>query len=203
MTLSERTYRFLIKAYPPSYRREYAEPMVQLFRDRLREAKSARAISRLWLQTAVDFAATLPARHLERLLPRHGAFRFSPEAGGAIYFARFEASSFARKEITLEHLLLGVLREDRKLARNLLSPVAVEAICQAIEANEANLRRIPPMEDLPLNGDAKAAISEAIQRGGTPVQPRDLLVGILQRETTLAARLLREHGVDLSLLGKD
>src|SRR5882762_3046055 len=51
MRTSERIYRILIRAYPASYLRAYAEPMVQLFRDRLRETGSGWGLLRLWIQT--------------------------------------------------------------------------------------------------------------------------------------------------------
>ena len=35
MTPSERVYRLMLKAYPAQFRREYSEPMVQLFRDQM------------------------------------------------------------------------------------------------------------------------------------------------------------------------
>jgi hypothetical protein len=199
MTVSERIYRVLIRAYPARYRREYAEPMAQLFRDRLREAKTAWAVSRLWMHTLADLASTVPTTHLERLGPHCSNHGLRPETGRAIFFARFEAGCFGRKEITLEHLLLGVLREDRKLAREILSPEALDLVRRTIEAHEAQPRQTPTRGDLPLNQDAKAAIAEAIRRGG--IGPRNLLIGILQQESSRASRILREHGVDGLLPG--
>ncbi len=42
VSTSARLYRLLLVAYPARFRREYAEPMVQVFRDCCREAKRQR-----------------------------------------------------------------------------------------------------------------------------------------------------------------
>ncbi len=54
-------YRLLLVAYPRRFRREYAESMVQVFRDCCREAerqRGARGIVWLWLATLGDLART-------------------------------------------------------------------------------------------------------------------------------------------------
>ena len=48
MTLSERMYRLMLRAYPARYREKYAEPMACCFRDQLRQARTASAFRRLW-----------------------------------------------------------------------------------------------------------------------------------------------------------
>ena len=111
--ISEWVYRLLLKAYPARYLREYAEPMVQHFRDQLRVASRTDKKISFWLRILVDLARTVPLRHLESWVPRHGNFRFTSDARQAIFFARYEASSFARSKITVEHLLLGLIRSDR------------------------------------------------------------------------------------------
>jgi hypothetical protein len=61
MSTSARLYRLLLVAYPARFRREYAEPMVQVFRDSVREAErqhGARGIAWLWLTTLGDLART-------------------------------------------------------------------------------------------------------------------------------------------------
>ena len=34
--LSEKLYRLMLRVYPESHRREYGEPMIQMFRDRMK-----------------------------------------------------------------------------------------------------------------------------------------------------------------------
>ncbi len=61
VSTSARLYRLLLVAYPARFRREYAEPMAQVFRDSIREAerqRGARGIVCLWLATLRDLART-------------------------------------------------------------------------------------------------------------------------------------------------
>ena len=203
MTTFERIYRVLLKAYPVSYRREYEDPMVQHFRDQLRVAIGARTLLRFWLGIVTDLARTAPVRHLERWLPCHvhGHTRLSDEARQAVFFARYEASSFARSEISIEHLLLGLLRNEAVL-RSTLGPSGIGDVVRRIEAIEAVPRRIPAREDLSLSQECKLAIKFATEEAMTPVEGRvscrHLLRAILKLESTLAAQILHGHGVDSS-----
>lgn len=193
--ISERIYRLLLKAYPASYLREYAEPMVQHFRDQLREAAHANKKIGFWFRMLADLARTVPRRHLESWFPRHGNFRFSNDARQAIFFARYEASSFSRPEITVEHLLLGLLRSDSAL-QSKLGEGGVAGVVRRIEGTEGVPRRVPPSEDLRLGDGCKLAIKEAAALGEAQVTTKHLIRAILRQETTLAARILRDYGID-------
>ena len=58
MDSHERVYRLLLVAYPPEHRHHYREPMVQVFRDRLRdEGGGTRSVS-LWVQVLVDLVGS-------------------------------------------------------------------------------------------------------------------------------------------------
>lgn len=193
---SEDLYRILLKVYPVGFRREYEEAMLQCFRDQMRASKTMHQRVRLCFRTLADLARSVPARHLDCLLPRHGNFRFSDSARQALFCARHEASSFSRAEISLEHLLLGVLRNDREAAATLLGPAGIEAIVQAIEAHEPNARRTPSHEDLALSQECKAVITRAgraVAGSGASVTTSHLLTAILHQDSSVAARLLREH----------
>ena len=63
---------------------------------------------------------------------------------------------------------------------------------------EAAPRRIPPSEALPLDDGCKLAIKDASAFGEAPVTTRHLIRAILRQETTLAARILRDYGIDQS-----
>ncbi|HWQ52300.1 MAG TPA: Clp protease N-terminal domain-containing protein [Bryobacteraceae bacterium] len=131
-------------------------------------------------------------RFLLRAYPRHSSPLTEP-ARRCLFFARSEASSFSRREITVEHLLLGILREEPAL----VTGAALENVVRTIEAIEPAGRRVPPMEDLRLSDEAirviAAAKKTAHSAGRREVAPADLVTGVLQQRNTLAARLLREH----------
>lgn len=62
----ERAYRALLRAYPTHFRARFADEMVQLFGDLVRDARGTSrpaAPARLWLRTFWDLALTAPAEH--------------------------------------------------------------------------------------------------------------------------------------------
>ena len=198
MKLSERIYRVLLLLYPRRYREHYSEPMACAFRDQLRGATSAPAKLRLWARTLADLLRSLPIRHFEGLRRvQVGQLAYSEAFRHSVFLARHEASSFARREITVEHLLLGVLRNDSELAAT-IGHDGVGEIVRAIESAEATPRRLPPQEDLRISETGRRAVflasANAALDGAAQVETRHLLGGILAQKETLGARLLREHG---------
>jgi len=62
--------------------------------------------------------------------------RYTEKAQRVIFFARYEASQFGSPYIETEHLLLGLLREDKALTfRFLRSHASVESIRMQIEGH--------------------------------------------------------------------
>jgi len=52
--------------------------------------------------------------------------RYTEKARRVVFFARYEASQYGSPYIETEHLLLGLLREDRALAKRFLGEVNAE-----------------------------------------------------------------------------
>ena len=70
--------------------------------------------------------------------------RYTEKARRVIFFARYEASQFGSPYIETEHLLLGLLREDKALANRFLrSHAAVESIRKQIEGHTTVAKRFP------------------------------------------------------------
>ncbi len=66
---SVRLYRLLLAAYPASFRQEYGDAMVQLFRDTAREAYRRRGLlglAAMWLRTAADFTISVIRQHRDK-----------------------------------------------------------------------------------------------------------------------------------------
>ena len=59
-------YRLLLRVYPASFRHEYGEEMVRLFRERRRGASFAGRLA-LWLEAVGDALGTAPRVHLDLL----------------------------------------------------------------------------------------------------------------------------------------
>ena len=203
MRLSEQIYRFLLKAYPRHYRRNYAEPMAQLFADQLQREIGAGALLRHWVRTLADLSHTVPARHIEYFLPgRDRCDRYGEAFRRSLFFARCEATGLSHDSITSEDLLAGLLREDHEI-RGWLNPEALEDIGQTI-----GIAAGPPggkvSEHMPLSDTVKKILSLAVveaERTGTKgVTTRHIAVAILSQGQTLAADLLCRHGIDLDRL---
>jgi hypothetical protein len=65
----ERVYQGLLGLYPTEFRRRFGEEMVQLFHDRLRDARSGRAPGGApvaWISLLADVVLTAPREHLRR-----------------------------------------------------------------------------------------------------------------------------------------
>jgi hypothetical protein len=128
--------------------------------------------------------------------------RYTEKARRTIFFARYEASQFGSSYIETEHLLLGLLREDKALANQFLGSFAdLEALRHSIEQRTKRGLKIATSVDLPLSHECKRALAygaEEAQRMdhkhiGTP----HLLLGLLREENSFAAQLLREQGLSL------
>jgi Clp amino terminal domain, pathogenicity island component len=211
---SEDIYRVLLKAYPLRYRRKYEGAMAQYFRDQLRAADTCSKRVGLWYRTLADLARSIPARHLEPR--RDGPYGYSESARRAIWMAQNEAATLAQgyvgilrlggAEVGLEHLLLGTLRSDPELATVLLGSNGTETIARSIQIEQAHSGIVLCPEErarIPLSQSCKKALGRAAQEAqdsGVMVSSHHVLLGILYYDTSLAARVLRKHAVDLSCL---
>jgi hypothetical protein len=67
--LSERVYRSLLSLYPPAFRREYSEWMMQLFSDCCcveYRAAGPGGLIRLWVRTFIDFLSSIVEEYMNR-----------------------------------------------------------------------------------------------------------------------------------------
>lgn len=131
--------------------------------------------------------------------------RFTEGARRAIFFARYEASNCGSPFIETEHLLLGVFREDRTLAKFYPPGSNVEPELRAeIEKAIPPRERISGSVEVPLSSDCKKALMLAAEaserRGDRVIELRHLLIGILGIEESHAARILSERGFNLEAL---
>jgi hypothetical protein len=129
--------------------------------------------------------------------------RYTEKARRAIFFARYEASQFGSPYIESEHVLLGVLRENKVLPARLLAgfPPAVDAIRKQIESHTTFGEKIPPSVDLPITEECQRillhASEEAERMGHKYIGTEHLLLGLLLEKDCYAAHLLSENGVSL------
>jgi ATP-dependent Clp protease ATP-binding subunit ClpC len=127
--------------------------------------------------------------------------RYTEKARRVIFFARYEASQFGAPAIDAEHILLGLMREDKALSNRffLRSHLTIEVVRREIENNTVPRERPPQTIDLPLSAEAKRVLAHAVEESerlnhrhtGT----EHLLLALLREEGSLAARILYERGL--------
>jgi len=131
--------------------------------------------------------------------------RYTEKARRVIFFARYEASQFGSPYIETEHLLLGLLREDKALANRFLrSHAAIESIRKQIEAHTTIREKVSTSVDLPLSHESKRALvyaaEESERMNHKHIGTVHLLLGLLREENSFGAQLLREQGLTLDLV---
>ena len=128
--------------------------------------------------------------------------RYTEKARRVIFFARYEASQFGSPYIETEHLLLGLLREDKALTNRFLrSHASVESIRKQIEGHTTIREKVSTSVDLPLSNECKRVLAyaaeEAERLSHKHIGTEHLLLGLLREEKCFAAEILHERGLRL------
>ncbi len=131
--------------------------------------------------------------------------RYTEKARRVIFFARYEAGQYGSSHIESEHLLLGLLREDKGLLRSFLGQkVPIESLRKIIEQQIRTGKRISTSAEVPLSTESKRILTvageEADRLEDKWIGTEHLLVGMLREDKCLAARVLQELGVQLDSL---
>lgn len=128
--------------------------------------------------------------------------RYTEKARRVIFFARYEASLFGGRAIESEHLLLGLLHEDKNLVRSFAPDWPLTKHIRAEIRKRVTIgEKLPVTVDLPLSLDCKRiltyALNEAEYLKHRYVSTEHLLIGMLRETDSLAAEILRGHGLNL------
>ena len=134
--------------------------------------------------------------------------RYTEKARRVIFFARYEASQFGSPYIETEHLLLGLLREDKALTNRFLrSHASVESIRKQIEGHTTIREKVSTSVDLPLSNECKRVLAyaaeEAERLSHKHIGTEHLLLGLLREEKCFAAEILHERGLRLSSIREE
>lgn len=129
--------------------------------------------------------------------------RYTEKARRVIFFARYEASQYGWPQIESEHLLLGLVHEERLLCGEWLPNALPDSVRQKIDRSFERRPVTPTSIDLPLSLTGRAVLlhaqEEADRMNSRQIGTEHLLLGLV-REETLAARILFENGADLDQL---
>ena len=131
--------------------------------------------------------------------------RFTEKARRVIFFARYEASQFGSRCIETDHLLLGLLREDKEIASRVArSGVSTETIRRQIQARTPDREKVPTSVDLPLSEECKRVLSNAAEEADRLSQKQigsqHLLLGLLREQECPAAQILQQRDFKLESL---
>jgi ATP-dependent Clp protease ATP-binding subunit ClpA len=127
---------------------------------------------------------------------------YTDKARRVIFFARYEASEYGSASIRSEHLLLGLLREDRALLLRLIAdPKRIAELPVEIQKRVPPGPKISTSVDLPLDDPSRRILafakeeSEALGHGH--IGTEHLLLGILRESDCLAGAFLTAQGLQL------
>jgi ATP-dependent Clp protease ATP-binding subunit ClpC len=134
--------------------------------------------------------------------------RYTEKARRVIFFARYEASQFGSPYIETEHLLLGLLREDKALTNRFLrSHASVDSIRKQIEGHTTIREKGSTSVDLPLSNECKRVLAyaaeEAERLSHKHIGTEHLLLGLLREDKCFAAEILHERGLRLSAIREE
>jgi len=134
--------------------------------------------------------------------------RYTEKARRVIFFARYEASQFGSPSIETEHLLLGLMREDKSLTNRFLrSHSSIESIKKEIEGRTIIREKVSTSIDLPLSAECKRILAysadEAERLRHRHIGTEHLLLGILREDKCLAAEILHERGLRLGVIREE
>jgi ATP-dependent Clp protease ATP-binding subunit ClpC len=132
--------------------------------------------------------------------------RYTEKARRVIFFARYEASQFGSPYIETEHLLLGILREDKALTNRFL-PSQVKSIQTEVESQTTIREKVSTSVDLPLSNESKRVLAyageEAERLAQKHIGTEHLLLGLLREDRCFAAQILMERGAQLDLVREE
>lgn len=127
--------------------------------------------------------------------------RYTEKARRVIFYARYEASQFGSPFIETEHILLGILRENKEITARMLPEGATESIRKQIEASGLRRPKSATSIDLPLSNESKRVLAygaeEAERLSHKHIGSDHLFLGMLREEACFGARLLKDLGINL------
>src|SRR5512146_2847866 len=132
--------------------------------------------------------------------------KYTEKARRVIFFARYEASQFGSPLIETEHLLLGLIREDKNLTNRFFpkANISIDSIRKEIEGRTLIRDKVSTSVDLPFSDESKRALNAAAEESERlshkHIGTEHMLLGLLREERSIAAEILKERGLRLSMI---
>jgi ATP-dependent Clp protease ATP-binding subunit ClpC len=128
--------------------------------------------------------------------------RYTEKARRVIFFARYEALQYGSLFIAPEHILLGLMREDKSITTRFFpNQCSIDTIRREIENRIVPRERMPQSTEIRLSPETKRILAHANEESqrlqSKVVNTEHLLLGILHEQNSIAAEVLYEQGVRL------
>lgn len=129
--------------------------------------------------------------------------RYTERARRVLFFARYEASQLGSTAMETEHLLLGLLRENRGLATRIFDEAQVDAMAVHVEIYDAaaGRPRLATSAEIPIATEAKSALEHAAEEAAgllhAHIGTEHLLLGLLRQPESTAGAILIRAGLTL------
>jgi ATP-dependent Clp protease ATP-binding subunit ClpC len=130
--------------------------------------------------------------------------KYTEKARRVIFFARYEASQLGSRSIETEHILLGLLREDKVLASRFFprAQTVLDSIRKEVEGKNKRREKVSTSVELPLSDESKHVLTYASEEADrllcNYIGTEHILLGLLRAEESVAAAILHEKGLRLS-----
>jgi len=129
--------------------------------------------------------------------------RYTEQARRVLFFARYEASQLGSISIETEHLLLGLIREDKGLTGRIFAQwqVSLENLRNDIVERTLVREKTGTSVEIPFSAEAKRALQAAADEADrllhNHIGPEHVLLGLLREDSSGAASILRTNGFEL------
>jgi ATP-dependent Clp protease ATP-binding subunit ClpC len=128
--------------------------------------------------------------------------RYTERSRRVIFFARYEALQYGSPVIASEHILLGLMREDKSISARFFpfrQTLTVDAVRREVEERIVLRDRIPQSAELHLAPETKKILfyanDESRQLKNRHIGPEHLLLGLVREERSVAAEILFQYGL--------
>ena len=133
--------------------------------------------------------------------------RYTEAARRTLFFSRYEASQFGSLSIEAEHLLLGLMRDERNengFTSRIFEAahVSPESVGEDIRHRTNSREKVATGVEIPFSAETKRILQFAAEEADNllhkHIGPEHLLLGLIREEKSFAASILQRGGLTLS-----
>src|SRR5262249_332210 len=124
------------------------------------------------------------------------------KARRVIFFARHEASELRAQTIEPQHILLGLMREDRALITQFCKKDSprLHEVRERIRQDSTPDKKLHAAVDMILSGQSKQVLKHSAEESqglNKDIGTEHLLLGLLRAAQSAPSQILNEHGIEL------